>query len=192
MAKKNRQADAAADDGPAMDGDAPGAAAAAASPDIAARKKTTDGPDGDAEDGKAGSQTSYETRLRALSPIAHPLAGKKLTKKVYRAVRKAAKVKSVRRGVKEVVKALRKGQKGVVVIAGDISPIDVITHIPILCEENNVPYCYVPSKEDLGYAGVTKRPTSCVMIQVKDDIKALYEEINGEVKDMNERLISTV
>lgn len=33
------------------------------------------------------------------------------------------------------------------VIAGNISPIDVITHVPILCEEANIPYIYVPSKE---------------------------------------------
>ena len=33
------------------------------------------------------------------------------------------------------------------IIAGDISPIDVITHIPVLCEENAIPYIYVPSKE---------------------------------------------
>ena len=33
------------------------------------------------------------------------------------------------------------------VIAGDISPIDVITHLPVLCEENDIPYIYVPSKE---------------------------------------------
>lgn len=34
-----------------------------------------------------------------------------------------------------------------VVIAGDISPIDVITHVPILCEDADIPYIYVPSKE---------------------------------------------
>jgi H/ACA ribonucleoprotein complex subunit 2 len=38
----------------------------------------------------------------------------------------------------------------VCIIAGNISPIDVITHIPILCEEAGIPYIYVPSKEDLG------------------------------------------
>ena len=54
--------------------------------------------------------------------------------------RAAAKAKQIRRGVKEVVKALKKETKGVCVIAGDISPIDVITHVPILCEEANVPY----------------------------------------------------
>jgi hypothetical protein len=33
------------------------------------------------------------------------------------------------------------------VIAGDISPIDVVTHLPILCEDTGIPYCFVPSKE---------------------------------------------
>ena len=49
----------------------------------------------------------------------------------------ASKGKTVRRGVKEVVKAVRKGEKGICVIAGDISPIDVIIHLPCLCEDND-------------------------------------------------------
>lgn len=32
------------------------------------------------------------------------------------------------------------------VIAGDISPIDVIAHLPIYCEEQGIPYVYVTSK----------------------------------------------
>lgn len=36
------------------------------------------------------------------------------------------------------------------VLAGNITPIDVITHIPILCEEKDIPYIYVPAKEHLG------------------------------------------
>lgn len=79
-------------------------------------------------------------------------------------MRIASKARHVKRGVKEVVKALRKGEKGLVVIAGDISPPDVISHIPVLCEDEKVPYVFLPSKEDLGSAGATKRPTSCVMV----------------------------
>ena len=45
----------------------------------------------------------------------------------------------------------------VCVIAGNISPMDVISHLPVLCEDNDVPYIYVRSKEDLGAAGLTKR-----------------------------------
>ncbi|KAF9302323.1 hypothetical protein BGZ74_005526, partial [Mortierella antarctica] len=89
----------------------------------------------------AGADSDMEVdapaRILDVSPIAAPLAQDKLTKKLLKTVKKAAKAKHVKRGVKEVVKGLRKGEKGLVLIAGDISPIDVITHVPVLCEEND-------------------------------------------------------
>ncbi|KAI8953205.1 L30e-like protein [Xylaria longipes] len=112
----------------------------------------------------------------ALVPFARPLADEKATKKVMKSVRKAAKNKTLKRGVKEVVKSLRKSPAagpgntsfpGVVVLAGDISPMDVISHIPVLCEDVNVPYIFVASRAELGAAGSTKRPTSVVMVTEK-------------------------
>ena len=99
--------------------------------------------------------------------IAAPLASDKLQKKLLKAVKRASAAKNVKRGVKEVVKALRKGEKGLVVLAGDISPVDVISHIPVLCEDGDVPYVYVGSRHDLGEAAATKRPTSVVMLAPK-------------------------
>ncbi|KAI8876759.1 L30e-like protein [Backusella circina FSU 941] len=130
---------------------------------------------------------------RFLSPIAHPLADKKLSKKLYKTVKKASKVKHIRRGVKEVGKALRKNEKGFVVIAGDISPLDVISHMPVLCEDHNIPYIFVNSKEELGQASATKRPTSVTMVvfggKNKDvkaaaDYKELYDECFAEAKQL--------
>ncbi|KAI8079547.1 50S ribosomal protein L30e-like protein [Gilbertella persicaria] len=144
-----------------------------------------------------GSDNEEET-LRFQSPIAHPLAEKKLVKKIYKTIKKASKVKHVRRGVKEVGKALRKGEKGLVVIAGDISPLDVISHMPVLCEDSNVPYIFVPSKEQLGEASSTKRPTSVTMVvfggKNKDtkaaaDYKELYDECYAQAKDLDEKLV---
>lgn len=108
----------------------------------------------------------------------------------------ASKVKHVRRGVKEVSKAIRKGEKGLVVIAGDISPLDVISHLPVLCEDHDVPYIFVPSKEKLGEASATKRPTSVSMVvlggknkdgKAAEDYKELYEECTSQSK----KLVST-
>jgi H/ACA ribonucleoprotein complex subunit 2 len=66
-------------------------------------------------------------------------------------------------------------------IAGNITPIDVVSHLPVLCENNSVPYVYVPSKEELGIAGATKRPTSCILVQDKKG-DSEYNEIFGEVQ----------
>jgi len=111
----------------------------------------------------------------ALVPFANPLADDKVAKKVFKCVKKAAAHRTLKRGVKEVVKALRKSPQsqptsngtppiGVVVLAADISPMDVISHIPVLAEDHNIPYIYVTSRAELGIAGMTKRPTSVVMV----------------------------
>ena len=42
--------------------------------------------------------------------------------------------------------------------------MDVISHIPVLCEDHGIPYAYVTSRAELGMAGQTKRPTSVVMV----------------------------
>ncbi|KAK3307907.1 50S ribosomal protein L30e-like protein [Chaetomium strumarium] len=111
-----------------------------------------------------------------LVPFALPLADDKTHKKIYKLIKKGAKLKSIHRGVKECEKAIKKcpvktaasGEipaPGLVIIAGDISPMDVIMHFPILCEEHGVPYLYVRSRADLGVAACTKRATSVVMLK---------------------------
>ncbi len=77
--------------------------AAAAAPPAAEHDSDAEG--GDAKKAAVQGPTA---------PIAVPMAGKKLHKKVYKVVTKAAKAKALRRGVKEVVKAIRKGQSGCV------------------------------------------------------------------------------
>ena len=119
------------------------------------------------DDDEGAPPKTYQERLKALSPISSPLADEKLTKKLHKLVKKASQGKALRRGVKEVVKSLRQGTKGMCILAGDVSPVDVIAHLPVLCEEQDVPYIYVPSKQDLGYAALTKRPTSVVLVAPK-------------------------
>jgi len=121
-----------------------------------------------------------------LSPIAHPLAQRKLLKKLNKAVKKASKARQVKRGVKEVVKGLRKGEKGILILAADITPIDIISHLPVMCEDTQIPYVFVPSKEGLGHASGTKRPTSCVMIcpNLKKKPKAKGEKTSDAIKDL--------
>jgi H/ACA ribonucleoprotein complex subunit 2 len=129
---------------------------------------------------------TYEERCEAVNVIAHPLASKKSTKKAHKLVKKAASLKHIRRGVKEVVKGLRKGESGLVIMAGDIYPVDVISHLPVLLEEKNIPYIFVPSKQDLGAAASTKRPTSVVLIRTpakEFDGQDLYETLTKEAND---------
>jgi len=122
-----------------------------------------------------------------VSPIAVPMANEKLATRALKLVRKGSKARRCRRGVKEVIRALRKQEKGIMVLAGNVTPIDVLAHIPILCEEAGIPYIFVPSKEELGAASATKRPTSVVMILPEpnndtytESYKKLHSAVNKE------------
>lgn len=138
------------------------------------------------EEDEGPTNSDSSTMPLVVSPIAKPLAGEKIAKKLHKLIKKVAKAdsKNLRRGVKECVKYIRKGENGICVLAGDISPIDVITHLPILCEENDVPYCYVPSKVELGAAAMTKRPTSCVLVKSTPGVKELFDECVGDLPSL--------
>ncbi|XP_057459432.1 H/ACA ribonucleoprotein complex subunit 2-like protein [Actinidia eriantha] len=148
------------------------------------------GSDSEAE--KSAQKDKEKKKLLALAPIAKPLAGKKLNKRIFKLVRRAAGHKCLKRGVKEVVKSIRRGNKGLCIIAGNISPIDVITHVPILCEESDIPYIYVPSKEDLANAGATKRPTCCVLVLTKPTKGELAQEQQEKLKSDYDQVVSDV
>ncbi len=63
-------------------------------------------------DGAEETANGQPEKKLVLSPIATPLADAKLKKRTLKLVKKAAISKQLKRGVKEVVKALRKGSKG--------------------------------------------------------------------------------
>ncbi|TWW75239.1 H/ACA ribonucleoprotein complex subunit 2-like protein [Takifugu flavidus] len=131
-----------------------------------------------------GNGKSYHELVANVNPIAQPLASKKLSKKLYKCVKKASKVKNIRRGVKEVQKFINKGEKGIVVLAGDTLPIEVYCHLPVMCEDRNLPYAYIPSKVDLGSSAGSKRPTCVILIKPHEDYQDSYNECLEEVSSL--------
>src|SRR5207247_3444497 len=75
---------------------------------------------------------------------------KDLVNAVYEAVRVAKQSGSVRKGTNETTKAIERGIGKLVVIAEDVQPPEVVAHLPIICEERNTPYIFVPSNQQLG------------------------------------------
>lgn len=108
--------------------------------------------------------------------FAEPLANHKLTKKIQEKL-KSKKVKIVR-GIKAAQKAILKKEKGFLVLAGDISPSDLVTHFPALAEEYEIPYVFVESSEMLKDSNQYKKPTAVVFMKGKiEKIIQKYNEI---------------
>lgn len=82
--------------------------------------------------------------------------------------------------MKDVQLRIRKGETGVVIFAGDITPIDVMVHLPGVCEEKNIPYIYTPSRKDLGAALGVKRGCLVVLVRPNNEYEDIYKELHEE------------
>ena len=90
----------------------------------------------------------------------------------------------VRNGLKDVQARIRKGERGLVVFAGDVTPIEVMCHLPAVCEEKELPYVYTPSRQMLGTAMGVKRGSLMVLIREHEDYKDLFQECKIEIEKL--------
>lgn len=70
----------------------------------------------------------------------------------------------VRKGVNEVTKVIERGSAKLVVIASDVTPAEIVSHLPLLCAEKKIKFAKVPSKEELGKAAGLLKATSSIAI----------------------------
>ncbi|CAG2122628.1 unnamed protein product, partial [Medioppia subpectinata] len=100
-------------------------------------------------------------------------------------IRKASKLsrkENLRVGLKDCQLRIRKGEKGLLVFAGDVTPIEVMCHLPAVCEDKDIPYVYVPLRADISAAVGIKRPALMVLIKHNADYEELYKDCHTEVK----------
>lgn len=67
-----------------------------------------------------------------------------------------------------VTKTLNRGISEFIVMAADTEPIEILLHLPLLCEDKNVPYVFVPSKTALGRACGVSRPVVACSVTTND------------------------
>jgi H/ACA ribonucleoprotein complex subunit 2 len=88
------------------------------------------------ENGTDISGPAYEDKFKFMNAMASPVAPKKLAKKIFKCIKQATKQKNyIRLGLRETQKYIRRGEKGLVVLAGNVSPIDIYSHMPVVCGE---------------------------------------------------------
>jgi large subunit ribosomal protein L7Ae len=111
---------------------------------------------------------------------------KDLVNKTYEIIEIARDSGKVRKGSNEVTKLIERSQAKFVVMAEDIQPEEILAHIPILCEEKNIPFAYVPSKQELGNAAGLTVPTSAVAVleygKSKIMLEGLVKKLGGGKK----------
>ncbi|GAB5361901.1 hypothetical protein AAMO2058_000752600 [Amorphochlora amoebiformis] len=114
---------------------------------------------------------------------AFPLAEAKLTNKILDIISQANNYKQLKKGANEATKALNRGSADLIILAADTTPLAILLHLPLLCEDKNVPYVFIPSKAGLGRAcGVSRSVIACAILaneqsQIQSQITDLKNEI---------------
>lgn len=107
-----------------------------------------------------------------------------LVNPILEAVRVAATSGKVRRGTNEATKAIERGISKLIVIAEDVEPPEVVAHLPIICEEQNAAYAFVPSKQELGKAlGIDVTSAAAAIIDA-GDANHIVEEVVSSIKKL--------
>lgn len=100
--------------------------------------------------------------------------GESLAEQTYNAIEKANDTGKVVIGTNEVTKAIERNDAELVVLASDVSPEEIVMHIPALADEKDIGYTFVPEKEELGLAAGINVQSAAIAItsvgQAEDDV----------------------
>jgi large subunit ribosomal protein L7Ae len=100
-----------------------------------------------------------------------------LADKALQLVQIASETGKIRVGTNEVTKSSERSEAKLVVMAEDVDPVEILVHIPMLCEEKRIPYIYVPKKQRLGQsAGLSKSAASVAVVDA-GEAKVLLDEL---------------
>ncbi|KAF2251108.1 L30e-like protein [Trematosphaeria pertusa] len=117
---------------------------------------------------------------------AWPQADQALSQEILDLVQQASHYRQLKKGANEATKTLNRGIAEVIILAADTSPLAILLHLPLLCEDKNVPYVYVPSKMALGRACGVARPVIAASVTT-NEASDLMQQIRS-LKDKVERL----
>ena len=109
-----------------------------------------------------------------------------LAKQVEEALETAQSTGKVAKGTNEVTKFIERGDAALVVIAEDVDPAEIVAHIPVLADEKEIPYVYLPTKEQVGVAAGLTVGTASACIVDAGDAEAAVAEIVEKVAELKE------
>mmetsp|Transcript_3080 Transcript_3080/g.4529 ORF Transcript_3080/g.4529 Transcript_3080/m.4529 type:complete len:133 (+) Transcript_3080:78-476(+) len=122
------------------------------------------------------------------NPKAFPYAQDDLQTSILELIRQTQRQKLVKRGANEVTKAVNRNKAAICVLAADAKPIEILMHLPLICEDKNVPYVFLKSKSALGSACNVSREVIAATILKPDKRNSKFEKEIFNVQDEIERI----
>ena len=118
-----------------------------------------------------------------VNPKSYPLGDNKLTKQILDLIELAKTFNQIKKGANETTKAISRGFADLVIIAVDSDPLEIVLHLPLLCEDKNIPYIFIKNKRLLGRAcGVPRTVIACCIIV------NINSNLNNQIKNIKNKI----
>jgi large subunit ribosomal protein L7Ae len=91
---------------------------------------------------------------------------------------------SVKKGTNETTKAVERGNAELVFVAEDVSPEEVVMHLPELANEKEVPYVFVGEQDDIGHAAGLEVGSAAAAIVDAGEAEGDVEDIAEKVEEL--------
>jgi large subunit ribosomal protein L7Ae len=109
---------------------------------------------------------------------------KELADKAYEALEIARDTGKITKGTNEVTKAMERGDALLVLKAEDIDPPEIAAHMPVLADEKEIPYVYIPTKDELGEAAGLNVGTASAGITDAGEAAELIKDVAEKVEEL--------
>merc|ERR1719313_1646629 len=117
---------------------------------------------------------------------AWPKADNAMNKSILDLLNQSKNFKLLKKGANETTKGLNRGVADLIVLAADTEPLEIILHLPLLCEDKNVPYVYVGKQADIGRAcGVSR---NIIAVAIMSDDPKNPSPISSQVKETKDKV----
>jgi len=114
---------------------------------------------------------------------AWPLADSELNNQILELVAQACQYKQLKKGANEATKTLNRGIAEVIILTADTEPLEILLHLPLVCEEKNVPYIFVESKAALGRACNVSRPVIAASVTTSE-----HRELQSQLESIKKAI----
>jgi len=90
----------------------------------------------------------------------------------------------VKKGTNETTKAIERGNADLVYVAEDVSPEEIVMHLPELADEKGIPVVFVDTQDEVGHAAGLEVGSAAAAVVDAGDAEDDVEDIGEKVAEL--------
>ncbi|ADQ66795.1 LSU ribosomal protein L7AE [Halogeometricum borinquense DSM 11551] len=91
---------------------------------------------------------------------------------------------TVKKGTNETTKAVERGNAELVLVAEDVSPEEIVMHLPEIADEKGIPYIFIETQDEVGHAAGLEVGSAAAAIVDAGEAQEQVEDIAAKVEEL--------